>query len=424
MKSAMLLSAALMASSALAAPLVDNVALSQDNSRKVKITYTLTGEQAIVTVDIQTNGVSIGEANLTHFAGDVNRVVQPSKDGGDIRTAYWYPDRAWSDHKVDSATAVVTAWATNAPPDYMVVNLTDGDKTYYTSVDSLPGGCGLSNDLYRTERMVFRKIPARGVTWRMGSPLDEDGRFNDEKPHLVTLTRDYWFGVFSVTMAQHKRVMNDNSNVAPSVCFFTNLSSYATRPFQGAGPKDLFDTYIPAFQARTRGTLFTVPTEAQWEYAARAGAGTSLTTGKNLISVKTDVQLNELGRYGANHSAADSDSATASIRENDDSSGTSKVGVFKANRWGIYDIHGNVHNICSDRYAADYDGDMDSVVTNPEGGDPASCSEFVARGGCWGYRGVNYASYCRLACRRSIANDVSKAVTFRHFGYRLCLEIE
>lgn len=424
MKSTMLLSAALMASSALAAPLVDNVVLSQDNSRKVKITYKLTGEQAIVTVDIQTNGVSIGEANLTHFAGDVNRVVQPSKDGSDIRTAYWYPDRAWSDHKVDSATAVVTAWATNAPPDYMVVDLTDGDKTYYTSVDCLPGGAGLSNDLYRTERMVFRKIPARGVTWRMGSPLDEDGRFDDEKPHLVTLTRDYWFGVFPVTMAQHKRVMNDNSNVAPSVCFFTNLSSYATRPFQGAGPKDLFDTYIPAFQARTRGTLFTVPTEAQWEYAARAGAGTSLTTGKNLINVKTDAQLNELGRYGANHSAADSDSVTASIRENDDSSGTSKVGVFKANRWGIYDIHGNVHNICSDRYAADYDGDMDSVVTDPEGGDPASCSEFVARGGCWGYRGVNYASYCRLACRRSIANDVSKAVTFRHFGYRLCLEIE
>lgn len=424
MKSTMFLSAVLLSSSALAAPLVDNVVLSQDNSRKVKITYKLTGEQAIVTVDIQTNGVSIGEANLTHFAGDVNRVVQPSKDGSDIRTAYWYPDRAWSGRKVDSATAVVTVWATNAPPDYMVVNLTDGDKTYYTSVDSLPGGCGLSNDLYRTERMVFRKIPARGVTWRMGSPLDEDGRFDDEKPHLVTLTRDYWFGVFPVTMAQHKRVMNDNSNVAPSVCFFTNLSSYATRPFQGAGPKDLFGTYIPAFQARTRGTLFTVPTEAQWEYAARAGVGTSLTTGKNLINVKTDVQLNELGRYGANHSAADSDSATASIRENDDSSGTSKVGVFKANRWGIYDIHGNVHNICSDRYAADYDGDMDSVVTNPEGGDPATCSEFVARGGCWGYRGVNYASYCRLACRRSIANDVSKAVTFRHFGYRLCLEIE
>jgi formylglycine-generating enzyme required for sulfatase activity len=390
----------------------------------VKITYTLAGEQAIVTVDIRTNGVSIGEANLTHFAGDVNRVVQPSKDGGDIRTAYWYPDRAWSDHKVDSATAVVTAWATNAPPDYMVVDLIDGDKTYYTSVECLPGGCGLSNDLYRTERMVFRKIPARGVTWRMGSPLNEDGRFDDEKPHLVTLTRDYWFGVFPVTMAQHKRVMNDNSNVAPSVCFFTNLSSYATRPFQGAGPKDLFDTYIPAFQARTRGTLFTVPTEAQWEYAARAGAGTSLTTGKNLISVKTDVQLDELGRYCANQSAGDSDKADAPIRENDDSSGTSKVGVFKENRWGIYDIHGNVHNICRDRYAADYDGDMDSVVTDPKGGDPASYSEFVARGGCWGYRGPSYASYCRLACRRSIANDVSKASVFRHFGYRLCLEIE
>jgi formylglycine-generating enzyme required for sulfatase activity len=272
--------------------------------------------------------------------------------------------------------------------------------------------------------MVFRKIPARGVTWRMGSPAGELGREDDEKPHLVTLTKDYWFGVFPVTMAQHKLVAGDNSSIAPATCFFTNLSSYATRPYQGVGYNTLTGTHIPNFRAKVGDNGFNIPTEAQWEYAARAGVGTALTTGRNLDGKQTDEQLDELGRYDRNCNAPDQALATASIREKDDSSGTSKVGMYKANRWGIHDIHGNVHNICRDRYAADYDGDMDSVVTNPEGGDPASCSEFVARGGCWGYRGPSYASYCRLACRRSIANDVSKASVFRHFGYRLCLEIE
>ncbi len=422
MKSTMFLSAALMASSVFAAPFVDNVTLSQDNSRKVKITYTLAGEQAIVTVDIRTNGVSIGEANLTHFAGDVNRVVQPSKDGGDIRTAYWYPDRAWSDHKVDSATAVVTAWATNAPPDYMVVDLTDGDKTYYTSVECLPGGCGLSNDLYRTERMVFRKIPARGVTWRMGSPAGELGREDDEKPHLVTLTKDYWFGVFPVTMAQHKLVAGDNSSIAPATCFFTNLSSYATRPYQGVGYNTLTGTHIPNFRAKVGDDGFNIPTEAQWEYAARAGVGTALTTGRDLNSKQADLQLDELGRYDRNCNAPDAASSTALIREKDDSCGTSKVGIYKANRWGIYDIHGNVHDICVDGYA-EYDGDMESVQANPVT-DPTGYTHIVARGGCWGWYNNFSAARCRLAERRLCEKANDHAVNYRHYGYRLCLEIE
>lgn len=173
--------------SANAAPKVSNVTFAQDSisSRKVTITYKLETEPAIITIDILTNGVSIGERHLTGFAGDANRVVST----GDVRTVYWYPDRSWPDNKSDNAKAVVTAWATNAPPNYMVVNLTDGVTSYYTSEESLPDG-GLANDVYRTERMVFRKIPARGVTWRMGSPEGELGRQADEKPHLVTLTKD------------------------------------------------------------------------------------------------------------------------------------------------------------------------------------------------------------------------------------------
>ena len=119
-----------------AEPQVSEVTFSQPNqsSRRAEITYRLEGEPAIVTIDIQTNGVSIGAANLTHFSGDANRVIGT----GAGHVVHWYPDLAWPDHKVDSATAVVTAWATNAPPNYMVVDLTDGSLTYYTAAESLP----------------------------------------------------------------------------------------------------------------------------------------------------------------------------------------------------------------------------------------------------------------------------------------------
>ena len=418
-----------------AAPQVQDVTFRQDNlsSRKVTITYRLTTEPAIVTIDIQTNGMSIGEANLTHFAGDVNRVVQV----GEHRTAYWYPDKAWPGHRSDAARAVVTAWATNAPPNYMVVDLNDGATTYYTSTNCLPDG-GLSNDIYRTTRMVFRKIPARGVTWRMGSPVDELGREEDETPHLVTLTKDYWFGIYPVTMGQHKVFMGDNSEVAPTFCYFTNIASHLTRPMQGIGMKSVRSwtanywpdaghavdagTYLSAFRAKVGGRLFDLPTEAQWEYAARAGVGTALTTGNNLRYKTTDTQLDSLGRYDKNCGASDNASESASIRAIDDSAGTSKVGIFQPNRWGVYDIHGNVSDLCLDRYTA-YVGDMESVQTNPRGGN-SSCTECVARGGGWGYVDNNGAAHCRLAARRRVLNSSSLVISFRHIGYRLCLEIE
>ncbi|MBQ3096584.1 MAG: formylglycine-generating enzyme family protein [Kiritimatiellae bacterium] len=418
-----------------AAPEVSNVKFLQDSvsSRKVTIMYDLETEPGIITVDIITNGVSIGEKHLTCFAGDVNRVVEPGK----AKTIYWYPDKAWPDNKSDNAKAVVTAWAVNAPPNYMVVNLTDGVTSYYTSEECLPDG-GLANDVYRTERMVFRKIPARGVTWRMGSPEGELGRYKNEKPHLVTLTKDYWFCIFPVTMGQHKIIDNINSEFAPSYCFFTNTACHLTRPVQGIGMKSLRGsvklwpadghevddgTSISRFRAIAGNRPFDLPTEAQWEYAARAGVGTALTTGRNLNVTNKDPQLDKLGRYDRNNGSGDSDKLDAPIRANDDSTGTSKVGIYEPNRWGIYDIHGNVADLCLDWYG-EYTGDMESVQEDPKGLPKAVSSECTLRGGFWGFRSGSSAAECRLACRHGTVFDTNKAITFRIVGYRLCLEIQ
>ena len=126
------------------APQVTACTATQDPvTHLVAATYTL-DEPAVVTFDVKTNGVSIGGANLTHAYGDVHRVVAAGE-----HTLYWQADKAWQGHRLSSASFEVVAWATNAPPDYMVVDLVvkKGERTYYISPDQLPDG-GVTNRKY------------------------------------------------------------------------------------------------------------------------------------------------------------------------------------------------------------------------------------------------------------------------------------
>ena len=186
----------------------------------VTIRYEIENEPGVVTVDIQTNGVSIGGQYLTHFAGDVNRLVDVGQ-----HTMTWKPRKAWPDEKiVDGVTAVVTAWATNAPPDYMAVHLVAAETVrYYADKESVP--FGVTNDMYKTDWLLMRKIPAANVSWRMGSPTTETGRFEKrEKARLVTLTNDFYIGVYPCTQRQYELIHGDR----PSS--FNNNAYYATRP--------------------------------------------------------------------------------------------------------------------------------------------------------------------------------------------------
>ena len=135
-----LIVAACAACTACASPRIqdNSVAMTQNGAtRTVSITYTLLDEPAVVTVDIQTNGVSIGGENLWYFAGDVNKVVAVGP-----HTVTWRPDKAWPGNKIDSGVrAVVTAWATNTPPNYMVASLVAAQSVnYYANAESVPFG--------------------------------------------------------------------------------------------------------------------------------------------------------------------------------------------------------------------------------------------------------------------------------------------
>lgn len=204
-------------SSLLAVPSVDpaSVTISQNQStRLVTVQYKLTGDPAIVTIDFQTNNVgtwtSIGGEKYSQVVGDVNKLV---KKIGTVSTIYWQPAKAdaWPNQHIagENFRAVVKAWATNAPPPYMIVDLKDnpGKAMYYPSAEAIPGG--ITNDIYKTNLLAFRLVPAMLVKWRMGA-VNELGQKYDglnytdqEKVHNVTFTNDYYMGVYPVTQMQH-----------------------------------------------------------------------------------------------------------------------------------------------------------------------------------------------------------------------------
>jgi formylglycine-generating enzyme required for sulfatase activity len=201
-------------------------------------------------------------------------------------------------------------------------------------------------------------------TFVMGSPEGEAGRGSNEVQHSVTLTKSYYLQTTEVTQGQWKAVMGSN----PS-----NFSSCGDNcPVEQVSWEDAQE-FIEKLNLHETANRYQLPTEAQWEYAARAGSTTALANG-NLVetSCGMDTNLNAMGWYCGN---ADSK--------------THPVAQKQANAWGLFDMHGNVWEWCSDWYGS-Y---PDISVTDPGGASSGSIR--VIRGGSWS----NNAQYCRSAER-------------------------
>ena len=193
-------------------------------------------------------------------------------------------------------------------------------------------------------------------TFMMGSPVSEAGRIQNEIQHQVTLTKGFYLGKYEVTQAQWSRVMGNT----PS--FFKG----ADKPVEQVSWNDAVEfckklTEMEKEAGRIpQGMSYKLPTEAQWEYACRAGTSTMYWWGDSISSSNAN--------YGN------------SVRE------TSPVGKYPANPWGFYDMHGNVWEWSADWY----DDYPSGSVTNPIG--PASGSYRVHRGGSWHNGGANLRS--------------------------------
>ncbi|MBO5941472.1 MAG: formylglycine-generating enzyme family protein [Kiritimatiellae bacterium] len=345
-----------------------SVSIAKDAyENKYKITYRIEDAPGIVTVDIFTNEVSIGAACVV--AGDVNKLVQP---GETIREIWWTPISAPKGFRLseeDGLSVKVTAWKKDVPPDYMVVRIENSEAIlrYYTSSNLVPGGVG--SELYKTDAMLFRKIPAAGASYIMGSPDAESklaGR-TDETQHEVRLTNDYYVAVFPMTKAQYKRLMRstmyvpESDDLTPVIISYNSIRG-SPKGSQWPENDEVEDSSILGVLRKRSGLRFDLLTEAEWEYACRAGTTTALNSGKDLIyQTGEDPNANEVAYY--KYISGDV---------------IGQVGCYAPNAWGIYDMHGCIYEWCLDWYKKDLGT---SPVTSPTGPSSSEVNSRTLRGG-------------------------------------------
>lgn len=250
--------------------------------------------------------------------------------------------------------------------------------------------------------MTFVYIPPG--TFMMGSPSNEPGRDDDEIQHRVTLTRGFYLQATEVTQGQWKAVMGVN----PSQ--FRNCGDDC--PVEMLAWHDVQE-FIRRLDKRASGSRYRLPTEAEWEYACRAGSSTAIYTGDlRILGKRNAPALNAIAWYGGN-SCVDYPGGSNCSGWKERQYSCSKcsphpVGQKEPNAWGLYDMIGNMYEWCQDWYGKYPSG----ALTDPTG--PVSGTRRVSRGGSWDY----HARSCRSANR----NHFSPRYKKYYLGFRLVRE--
>lgn len=377
----------------------------------------------MATVDLNGNGIiEIGDfsilKSLWNTAGIYqNRTADTNKDGIidqhdlDLMQSLWWCSTSGisSMPKFNSSFLVIDV---SAGPDAL--------SYPYQFTSAIPAG-GWNQDTYKTDKIVFAYIPvfndSNGVTFTMGSPEDEVARqlnndqTSQEDQYKVTLTHPFFMGIFEVTQQQWYNVMGtwpsyfskpEYRPMRPvdSVSFYNIRGSAKGRLWPKGGQTDP-NSFLGILRAKTGLTELELPTEAQWELACRAGTTTPFScVSDQAPAVETHkvTNLDLYARYKPVNFSSDKNADPAK-------GGTAIVGSFYKNNFGLYDMHGNVSELCLDLF-----GDYPEIsATDPKGA--SSGTMRVIRGGS-----INsYAHQCRSAARDSVSqsSNLRKDVGFR-----------
>lgn len=385
---------------------------------RVVIDFTIAGDEGkTYDVDVTIEGPAgkvLSKANafdseLVNLAPGAHRVI-------------WNPAGAYSGNLGSSAAVglkfTLSCREAATSGKYMVVDFSGASSWTVTYLNAEPAG-GWTGD-YISTKMVFRRI--RPGYFLMGSPAEEEGHISVRKQglldqdrvaevrHPVLLTNEYWIAVFPATTAQlcnmDDRATSSNVSEEGKINYYdANANAAANRPCFGlnyirlVGEGEEYITKWPSStdvredsvigQARAKlagaatppGLVFYLPTDAQWEYACRAGTETSWNNGTDCATnaVGVDANLDLLGRYqpiGTNRSTP-----------------IGPVGSKLPNAWGLYDCHGNIGEIVADGM-----GNLSSsdYVVEPAGPSHSSNCYCLLRGGAFTYC---WAVHCRSAAR-------------------------
>ena len=347
------------------------------------------------------NDMNVSMAPRALSGDGVNESVKPGTHRMTWDVSTDYPNFAAS-----SFTVKMSALTGGAP--YMVIDISGGvDAISYpiSYLSTIPEG-GWSDE-YKTTKIVLRLCPPG--TFMMGTPTDEYGRITDwsayETRHQVTLTKPFYIGIFEITQKQYQMVMGSNPAYYKGDTRPVDQVSYnmIRGSVNGAAWPSHNQVEANTFLGRLRSkanVLADLPTEAQWEYACRAGTATALNSGKNLTGTDTCANLAQVGRYTRNRT-----STVGGYSEH------TSVGSYLPNAWGIYDMHGNVLEWCVDWQNRDLGS---ASVTDPVGPTSGYNGCRVMRGGYWN----SPAYYCRSGARNCL-NQPSYG--YSEYGFRLAV---
>lgn len=268
-------------------------------------------------------------------------------------------------------------------------------KVVHKTLD--PKGSHLVVDLGKGVKMEFIKITAG--EFLMGSPDSDKDADNDEKPpHKVKLTKDYYLGKYPVTQEQYYAVMGKNPSSVTSDYFrFHEAKIIDTRhyPVEHVSWDNATAFCGELRQLDKQKRKFCLPTEAEWEYAQRAGGTTRYSFGDD------PSDLTVYAWYSGNADGK-----------------THEVGTKKPNRWGLYDMEGNVWHWCADWFAQDYY--LKSPKKDPQGPDQGTLrvvrgNQYSSvRGSLPGGGTMNSRCAARLGSNRAGPDT----------GFRVCLRVE
>ena len=475
MKRIILFFASSLACVALAAT-VESVSIAQmwPVSTDVKVSYVLSGVSAPVDVSVAVfDGdaeVSLDGVGKSFLHGDVYGV---SADGDHV--LYLDPTQLKGVMPAFAPSFKVKLTLSASPANiseaiYKIVDMNDGSIQNLTradikngrygswtddmeatfgltnSVDDLLVWTGVTNDLrWAKDKMVFRKIPAGGKTFRLGSQEGEtDAHVNREKTYNATLSKDYWMGVFEVTQYQFKKIVNsnpskfntdDDAEVHPADNIYWTLIRGSTAGVNWSADAASIDaihaavdanSFLGRFRAKNPSALakLDLPSDVQWEVAARA----------NVLATFYDGYLNTNGAEGAagrHISLLGRYSGNGGI-DGSVTNGTVRVGSYAPNQYGLYDVLGNVAEGTGDVFMetpanqtvfpsgtswldpvggynkSQYDG------ADGYNGAASNSGRSAYRGGCWAHT----ARACSLSTRPKTARS---AQSITH-GFRLCIK--
>ncbi len=352
-------------------PVIEALTVRQRaGSKLVDIDYTVSdADSQVLAIGVQAVNTETGEPiALKSLSG--NTQVQP----GSHRVT-WDAGADW-DGKVSNNLSF-TFWASDDTARYVVIDISGGPTATSYPWTEGPVADWEANPEYKTSKIIMRKLPAG--TFTMGSPVDELTHRPSEVLHQVTLTQPFYMGVFELTQRQWELVMGQLP--AETDLFgqtlpvhYASWNDYRGGTWPNGIPAS--ESFLGQLRAKT-GLALDLPTAAQWEYACRAGTATAYNNGTDCLVTDNaaDQNLEPLGWYLANADAK-----------------PHPVGLKQPNAWGLYDMHGNLFELCLDWPHTEPDG---SPVTDPVGAQeaPEVKPYRVMRGGSF----LSRARMCRSA---------------------------